>query len=235
MHRETLLIDADDTLWENNRFFEEAIGRYLDLTEREGLERETVRTRLDQTEKKNIPRLGYGTRSFVVSMEETYRALASPSAGRTGSHWRRSVLDEIARLGQELGAAPMLIFEGVPETLGYLFSRHRLILFTKGESAEQTEKIERSGLRRFFEGVEIANEKSVGAFQKMIDSFRILKRHGWMVGNSPRSDINPALRAGLNAAFIPSRTPWDFEQEAVRSGEGKLIVVRYFRELQRYF
>ncbi len=228
MHRETLLVDADDTLWENNRFFEEAIGRYLVLMEREGLEREATRARLNQTEKKNIPRLGYGTRSFVVSMEETYRAVASPRA-------RRSVLDEIARLGQKLGAAPTQIFEGVPETLAYLSSRHQLILFTKGESAEQTEKMERSGLRRFFEGMEIANEKNVGAFQKIIESYRILKRHGWMVGNSPRSDINPALRAGLNAVFVPSTVPWDFEQEPVRSGEGKLIVVRYFRELRRYF
>ncbi len=235
MHRETLLIDADDTLWENNRFFEETIGRYLDLMEKEGLERETVRTRLDQTEKKNIPRLGYGTRSFVVSMEETYRESAPSSAGLAGSRRSRSLLDEIARLGQELGAAPIQIFEGVPETLAYLSSRHRLLLFTKGEFAEQTEKIERSGLRRFFEGVEITNEKSVSVFENMIDSYRVLKRHGWMVGNSPRSDINPALRAGLNAAFIPCRTPWDFEQEPVRSGEGKLIVVRYFRELRRYF
>jgi len=228
MHRETLLVDADDTLWENNRFFEDAIGRYLLLMGREGLEREAVRARLDQTEKKNIPRHGYGTRSFVVSMEEAYRALAGP-------RWRRSILDDIARLGQELGAAPTQIFEGVPETLAYLSSRHRLILFTKGESAEQTEKIERSGLRPFFEGVEIANEKSVGAFKQMIDRYRILKRHGWMVGNSPRSDINPALRAGLNAVFVPSTMPWDFEQEAVRSGEGKLIVVRCFRHLSRYF
>ena len=235
MHREILLIDADDTLWENNRFFEETIGRYLDLMEKEGLEREAVRSRLDQIEKKNIPRLGYGTRSFVMSMEETYRELAPSTAGAAGTRRARRLLDEIVRLGQELAAVPIRIFEGVPETLAYLFSRHRLLLFTKGEFAEQMEKIERSGLRRFFEGVEITNEKSVSVFEKMIDSYRILKRHGWMVGNSPRSDINPALRAGLNAAFIPSRTPWDFEQEPVRSGEGKLIVVRYFRELRRYF
>jgi putative hydrolase of the HAD superfamily len=228
MHRETLLVDADDTLWENNRFFEQAINHYLDLMEREELEREAARAKLNQTEKKNIPRHGYGTRSFVVSMEETYRVMA-------GARTRRSVLDEIARVGHELGAAPTHIFEGVPETLDYLSAHHRMILFTKGDATEQTEKIERSGLRRFFEALEIANEKSTDIFKKIIDSYRILKRHGWMVGNSPRSDINPALRAGLNAVFIPSAIPWDFEQEAVRSGEGKLIVVRYFRDLRRFF
>ena len=35
----------------------------------------------------------------------------------------------------------------------------------------------------------------------------------WMVGNSPKSDINPALAAGLNAVFVPHDNTWILEHE----------------------
>jgi putative hydrolase of the HAD superfamily len=37
-----------------------------------------------------------------------------------------------------------------------------------------------------------------------------------MIGNSPRSDINPALSAGLHAVFIPHNFTWILEHEAVK-------------------
>jgi len=62
-----------------------------------------------------------------------------------------------------------------------------------------------------------------------------VKSHGWMVGNSPKSDINPALQAGLNAVFIPHPATWELEKTEVESGGGKLLILSEFRELRGHF
>jgi putative hydrolase of the HAD superfamily len=228
MPRHTLLIDADDTLWENNVFFEQTIDRFVALLEPLGFSREYVRRILNDTERRNIRQNGYGVRSFGYSLEETYRNLAGQLA-------RPETLARIAELVGELGAVPPKILDGVPETLAYLKSRHRLILLTKGETAEQAGKVERSGLGGFFDAVEIVPEKDPKVYKQVAGRYRMVKSRGWMVGNSPRSDINPALAAGLNAVFIPHRATWELEHEEVDSGPGRLLILPSFRALRKHF
>ena len=194
MARQTLLIDADDTLWENNIFFEKSIDHFVTQLEHLGYTREYIRHILNETEKRNIRQHGYGVRSFRRSLEETYLKLAGNAA-------RREIVQEIERLAVELEATPPHIMDGVPETLAYLAKHHRLVLLTKGEAAEQAAKVERSGLQSYFDAIEIVIEKDAAVYERMIEQFKIVKTQGWMVGNSPRSDINPALQIGLNAGI----------------------------------
>jgi putative hydrolase of the HAD superfamily len=135
----------------------------------------------------------------------------------------------------ELEATPPHILDGVPETLAYLAKHNRLILLTKGEPAEQAAKVERSGLQPYFDAIEIVLEKESGTYDRMIEQFKIVKTHGWMVGNSPRSDINPALQCGLNAVFIPHSATWELEKCELESGVGKLLILESFRELRGHF
>src|SRR5207247_2876649 len=78
MRRHTLLIDADDTLWENNVFFEKLIEDFISLVEPYGYPRAYIRHILNETERRNIRQYGYGVRSFGRSLEETYVKLAAP-------------------------------------------------------------------------------------------------------------------------------------------------------------
>src|SRR5579872_7147720 len=121
MARQTLLIDADDTLWENNIFFEKAIDHFITQLEHLGYTRDYIRHILNETEKRNIRQHGYGVRSFKRSLEDTYLKLAGNAA-------RREIVQEIERMAVELEATPPHILEGVPETLAYLAKHHRLIL-----------------------------------------------------------------------------------------------------------
>jgi putative hydrolase of the HAD superfamily len=228
MARNTLLIDADDTLWENNIFFEKTIDHFVTQLEHLGYTREYIRHILNETERRNIRQHGYGVRSFRRSLEETYMKLAGNSA-------RREMVKEIERLAAELEATPPHILDGVPETLAYLAKHHRLILLTKGEPAEQAAKVERSGLQPYFDAIEIVLEKSSEIYDRMIEQFKIVKSHGWMVGNSPRSDINPALQSGLNAVFIPHSSTWELEKAEVESGAGRLLILSSFREMRAHF
>src|SRR6202047_5122019 len=137
MARDTLLIDADDTLWENNIFFEKAIENFISNLEHLGYTREYIRHILNETERRNIRQHGYGVRSFRRSLEDTYMKLAGNAA-------RREIVQEIERMAVELEATPPHILDGVPETLAYLAKHHRLILLTKGEPAEKDAKRESS-------------------------------------------------------------------------------------------
>jgi putative hydrolase of the HAD superfamily len=228
MARHTLLIDADDTLWENNIFFENTIDDFITRLEHLGYTREYIRHILNETERRNIRQHGYGVRSFRRSLEETYLKLAGNTA-------RRDMVKDIERMAHELESTPPHILDGVPETLAYLAKHHRLILLTKGEPAEQAAKVERSGLQPHFDAIEIVLEKDSGTYGRMIEQFKIVKSHGWMVGNSPRSDINPALQSGLNAVFIPHSATWELEKSELESGTGKLLILSTFRELRAHF
>ncbi|HLW82142.1 MAG TPA: HAD family hydrolase [Candidatus Acidoferrales bacterium] len=228
MARQTILIDADDTLWENNIFFEQTISRFLDCLSHLNFAPEYCRHILNETERRNIEQHGYGVRSFRRSLEDTYLKLAGGMA-------RKEVVQEIEKMAIELEGTPPRILDGVPETLSYLSERHRLILLSKGEAAAQAAKVERSGLASYFEAVEIVPEKNLETYERAVEQFKIVKSNGWMVGNSPRSDINPALQAGLNAVFVPHHATWVLEHEELSSGAGKLILLTSFRELRAHF
>src|SRR5487761_8766 len=219
MARQTILIDADDTLWENNIFFEQTINRFLSCLIHLGYTPEYSRHILNETERRNVLQHGYGVRCFRRSLEDTYLKLAGGMA-------RKEVVQDIEKMSVELERTPPQVLDGVPETLAYLSGRHRLILLTKGEAAE---------LAAYFEAGEIVAEKDHTTYERVIHQFKVVKSHGWMVGNSPRSDINPALRAGLNAVFIPHHATWILEHSELESGAGKLILVASFRDLRSHF
>ena len=87
----------------------------------------------------------------------------------------------------------------------------------------------------FFEAIEIVHEKDTVTYTGLVSKHKIVKSQGWMIGNSPRSDINPALKVGLNAVYIPHQHTWHMEHEPVMAGSGKLVILPAFRELRSHF
>ena len=130
----------------------------------------------------------------------------------------------------------MEMIEGVEETLAYLFERHELTLFTKGHPEEQRLKIDRSGVGRFFRHTAIVKEKDAAAYDGIVDERGWVRTETWMIGNSPKSDINPALEAGLNAVLVPHEHTWVLEREDLRlPGDQRLLMVDRFADLRRHF
>ena len=123
----------------------------------------------------------------------------------------------------------------VPETLEYLAERHDLTLFTKGHPEEQRLKIDRSGLARFFSHAAIVKEKDAPAYRRLVDERGLDPRRTWMIGNSPKSDVNPALEAGLNAVFVPHAHTWVLEHQEIRSGLRQLLMLDQFEDLRKHF
>src|SRR6185437_2500581 len=118
----------------------------------------------------------------------------------------------IHRFAHRIAEHPVEIIAGVPETLQHLQQRrHHLILMTKGAPAEQASKVERSGLKDYFAAVEVVAEKNPAAYHAVAEKYALDQDVTWMIGNSPRSDVNPALEAGLHAIFVPHDMTWILE------------------------
>jgi putative hydrolase of the HAD superfamily len=205
---QTLMLDADDTLWENNIHFERAIASFVSYLDHRVHTPQEVREHLNACERRTIAEHGYGLKSFRRSLIACFEELSDGPV--TAEKHERIVSFTHAVASHEIE-----LLAGVEETLRELSERHRLILVTKGNYDEQSDKIERSELRRYFAAVEVPPEKTAGMYRELT------ARHGcepaatWMIGNSPRSDINPALAAGLNAVFIPHDHTWALEHEVL--------------------
>ena len=220
-----LLVDADDTLWENNIYFEQAIHAFISFLDHSSLTHEEVRAVLDEVERL----MGYGSANFTKSLIETYHRLTE-----------RDVQDEdiqqIRQFGEQIRSHPLELMDGVQETLTYLSPRHDLILLTKGDVEEQRLKVEQSEIEQYFQHVVIVPEKDVATYRRITGEMQLDATQTWMIGNSPRSDINPALAAGLNAVYIPHPHTWRLEHEDVENtGDGQLLQLSNFAELRTHF
>ena len=227
---QTLLFDADDTLWENNIYFERAIAAFISYLDHREHSPEEVRERLNLFEHRTIAEHGYGLKSFRRSLINCFEHLTTKPV--TEDQHKRIVSFANSIAAQEIELLPT-----VAETLPLLSKRHLLFLVTKGDQDEQRDKLERSGLRPYFAEVEVLAEKCEPAYRELA------LRHGfdcsatWMIGNSPKSDINPSLAAGLNAIFVPHDFTWVLEHEVVAAAPAgqTLLELGKFAELLQYF
>ena len=226
----TLLIDADDTLWENNVYFERAIAAFISYLNHHEYTPAEVRQALNQVERETILSHGYGLPSFTRSLVTCFERL-SPEP-MTDEKQKRIVGFARTIADQEIELLP-----GVTQTLAELTTRHRLILMTKGNEAEQADKLTRSGLESYFSAVEIVAEKDAPSYREVIRRHELAPQTTWMIGNSPKSDINPALAAGLNAVFLFHKDTWVLEHATLDTApEGQqLIELDAFAKLSSIF
>jgi putative hydrolase of the HAD superfamily len=227
---QTLLIDADDTLWENNIYFERAIAKFISFLDHREHSPEAVRLVLNDVERESIVKHGYGLHSFAHSLVETFEKLSVDPV-------TPDLHERIRSFAHQIADHPIEVLPDVPETLHYLGERHHLIMMTKGNPAEQSGKVERSGLKEYFSAVEIVAEKDESTYRSAIAKYALPADTTWMVGNSPKSDINPALAAGLHAVFIPHDNTWILEHEEVATAPAsqRLLVVDRFGDLRKHF
>ena len=224
-----LIIDADDTLWENNIYFERAFDEFCDFLSHSRMTPREVRDVLDAIETANAKIHGYGSLKFGRNLRLTYEKLAERGITDTD-------LQTVMRFAERILEQPIEIIDGVPETLAYLAERHELTLFTKGSTDEQRLKIDRSGLGVHFAHTAIVHEKHADAYRALVTDRAMPPPATWMIGNSPKSDVNPALEAGLNAVFVPHVHTWVLEKEEIRPRQGsRLLTVERFAELRLHF
>ncbi len=173
-----LLIDADDTLWENNVYFERAIANFISFLNHHEYTPDQVRQVLYDVERENIRAHGYGLHSFALALVRCFEHLSveplTPALHET-----------IRGFAYAIAEHPMEILPEVPETLADLAQRHHLLLLTKGNVIEQSGKVERSGLKQHFAAIEVVVEKDAASYNAVVEKYGLPRQSTWMIGNSP--------------------------------------------------
>jgi putative hydrolase of the HAD superfamily len=228
--RQTLMIDADDTLWENNIYFERSIASFISFLNHSNFTAAQVRQKLNEVEHEVVVKLGYGLNSFAAALVGTFERLSveplTPALHETIHGFARTIAEQ-----------PIELLKHVSPTLDELRGRHRLLLVTKGNFVEQSGKVDRSGLKPYFEGVEVVPEKNAACYHAIVEKYDLEPSTTWMVGNSPKSDINPAIEAGLNAVFIPHADTWILEHAELCTPPAgqRLLTLDRFQLLSEFF
>lgn len=221
----TIFIDADDTLWHNENFFRENEKIFFELLAPYGSKEEIFR-KLFKTEIDNLPAYGYGIKSFVLSMLETYTSLTNSDDPKY-----YEIISRILELGKEHINKPVVLLEGVEEVLKQISGQYRLVIFTKGDILDQERKLSLSGLTSYFERMEVVSSKQIGDYEKLLKKYDLKPQEVIMIGNSPKSDILPILQLGGSGIFIPYLTIWEHEKVEEDIVSDRYITISSFREV----
>ncbi len=164
--QQNLIFDADDTLWENNIYFEDAFEQFCDYLAHTSMSPQQVRQVLDEIEIVNAKVYGYGSRNFARNLAACFQHLVERDVSQRD-------LEVVMDFAHHILEKPIELIDGVEETVALLSTRHELTLFTKGDPEEQRLKIDRSGLGRYFQHTAIVKEKNETAYRRACDGTRI--------------------------------------------------------------
>jgi putative hydrolase of the HAD superfamily len=196
--------DADDTLWRNEDLFRDAEAYFVDVVAPYANEAVDVLGVLRRVEIKNVSLTGYGIKPYALSMVEA----AIEASGGTIS---ASAIGQLISHSYEMLRRPVELLSGVSSTLATLHESYRMILLTKGDLLDQNRKIDSSGLKHYFEQVDVLHEKDVDTYRGVLKRCGISADEFVMVGNSVKSDILPIIELGGRAVHIPYHVTWEHE------------------------
>ena len=215
--------DADDTLWHNEKFFKLSQQNFCEMLS-EFSTRSDVQKAFLAIERRNLKYYGFGIKGFILSMIET-------AIDITDGRAPVAVLQGIIELGREMLSHPIELLPGVRETIKALSREFKIVLITKGDLLDQERKLAQSGLGDLFDGIEIASDKNVDLYHQVFGQYCDGAEFAMMVGNSIKSDINPALQAGAWAIYVPHDFEWEYEKQEPPQKHPRFHQVSSFQEL----
>ena len=208
---EVVGLDADDTLWHNERLFQLTQARFGELLS-DFADPDHLTERLEAAERRNLGRYGFGVKGFTLSMIETALDI-------TDDHVPGHAIRDLIAAGQEMLAHPVELLPGAGEAVAALAGRVRLVCITKGDLLDQERKLAQSGLGEMFDAVEIVSDKTPAVYRAVFARHGPGPDHAAMAGNSLRSDVLPAIEAGALGVFVPHEhtRPLEWAEEPRRS------------------
>ena len=221
-----IAFDADDTLWINEPYFRASEKLFSNLLS-DYATHDLINANLFKTEIDNLDLLGYGTKSFIISMIESAIRI-------TDGNVPIDIIQQIVEIGKDQLQKPVVILDGVKDVLLKLKNKYRLVMATKGELKEQESKLIKSGLEPFFHHIEIMSEKNDESYNKLIKHLDIQANQFLMIGNSLKSDIIPVLKLGGHAMHIPFHTTWEHEHVDVNIENDQFKQLDNISDLLKY-
>lgn len=199
-----IAFDADDTLFINEPYFDEAEEKFCALLS-DYLSKQGLSQALFQTQISNLPLYGYGVKGYILSMVQTAYVVSNHTAST-------KVIEKIIEIGKDLLQKPIVLLDGIEEALQQLHGKYKLVVATKGDLKDQHRKLHLSGLGPFFHHIEVMSEKEELDYEKLLKRLEIEPDEFLMIGNSLKSDVLPVLNIGGTAVHVPFHTTWAHER-----------------------
>lgn len=204
MTPKTIAFDADDTLWHNEPYFDEAQAKFAMLFEEYASHQEVLQLILSH-QVKNLPLYGFGIKAFTLSMIESALEVTNAKIDGNG-------IEKIIQIGKELLQKPVELLPEVETILEKLKGKYKLIVATKGDLKDQHRKLHDSGIGHYFHHIEVMSDKKEIDYQKMLQRLDCKPEEFLMIGNSLKSDVLPVLNIGGHAIHVPYHTTWEYEK-----------------------
>ncbi len=218
-HKLTVLLDGDDTLWRTQEIYDGIKENFAGLLYDTGIKEINLISRLDELDAQRVAIKGFTSDRFIESMLIIYAQFSKLYS----LEWNVQVEKKIIGFDETLKYMPPL-YEDTIQALENLKKHARLFLFSIGDQETQLSKIKKLGLAHFFEKTHIVKTKNKDVLEIFITKLGVNTKHVWMVGNSIRSDVVPALSIGLNSILV-DRGNWKYDQ-CVLPEQGKLNYIR---------
>lgn len=199
-----IAFDADDTLFVNETYFLETEEKFCELMS-DYLSHKSISQELFRIEIKNLAIYGYGIKAYILSMIEAAMTISNNTIPV-------EVVGKIIQYGKELLDKPIVLLDGVEETLESLYGKYKLVVATKGDLLDQRRKLHNSGLGKYFHHIEVMSDKQEQDYLDLIKRLEIEPSEFFMIGNSLKSDVLPVLGIGGYAAHVPFHTTWAHEK-----------------------
>lgn len=204
MNKKIIAFDADDTLWHNEPYFDEAQARFCALFQDFASSQEILGMILNH-QVKNLPLYGFGIKAFTLSMIETALKLTQNNITGTG-------IEKIIAIGKDLLEKPVELLPNVEEVLQELQGKYKLVVATKGDLKDQHRKLHDSNLGAYFHHIEVLSDKTELDYTKMLARLECEPEDFVMIGNSLKSDVLPIINIGGVGIHIPYHTTWEYEK-----------------------
>lgn len=229
MEIKNLFFDMDDTLVKCSGFFydvEDTVANKL-LEYSNQYSYSEIREMFNAKQIENIEEHGFGPDNFKFSLMQ----VGSEVAGY--QFFSENLADFISNASQILYDAPLELLDGVEETIKYLHGKgYQMHIITKGSEKVQTDRVRRLPIRNYFGNYYIVKHKIKSDYEDILKKCGLKPELCYMIGNSPKGDINEAKKAGLNTIYIPNEFTWSPEDEEIMEDLPKTFEFENFARIR---
>lgn len=205
-----IIFDGDDTLWQTQILYDQAKERFYSLMNDQGFDHQTVSTKLNEIDLKNTKTFGFSKQRFPHSMKEVYEYFCVTKSMVADP----VILERVYEIGISPFQSTPQLMDDAKEVLKTLKKSFSIYLYTGGDPDVQTSKIQELELTQYFKAIYICDRKTEIELKNILEEQSLNVDRVWMIGNSLKSDINPALRLGVKCIWVQSHT-WEYDNEVL--------------------
>lgn len=224
-----LIYDLDDTLVDTSEVYYSVREKFLQILIDEGFPSEKILDLFETIDTKNITIYGHRPERYKISMLETYDSCCKKFSFLI----KDNILKELEKCGKTILEKMPLLIDNALELLEWGYKNYRQVLFTRGLESLQIQKITHVGLTHFFDKIKVVSTKDKQILSGFLSEINACKEDCWIIGDSVKSDINPAIELGINCIlYLYQHHSYFWRQEYGEQAKGDFYCVKNLLEIK---